>query len=285
MKTFTFLVIVLSAALCQAQIMPSMVTSSMKVLPNKEFDIRATYKMEPGPIPALAGGPFSGRKIFQQDQELSNGTKISRQTPTVMTYKNSAGSMRVEWPFRKPNNCPPEWELPLQVEFIDAVAGYHYVLDTVHHVAHRGPIEITRGKPAPTTPRAAAQAPPIPSPDSNRPRSSTEPLGNTVIDGVAVEGSRTTTVYPAGSRMGNDRPVTTTSEVWGSPELGAPLFRKSNDPRSGDEKSAYFDIDRNEPNPALFQVPADYQIVDESGPFAITFRFRLNESGKLEPIN
>jgi hypothetical protein len=285
MKTFTCIaLIVLSAAVCRAQIMPSMVTSSMKVLPNREFEIRATYKMEPGPIPALSGGPFSGRTVLQTDQELTDGTKISRQSQTIMTYKNSAGSIRVEWPFRRPNNCPSEWDLPLQIEFIDAAAGYHYVLDTVHRVAHRGPIEIIQSKPAPTPPRTVAPPPPISNPDGTRPLSSTEPLGSTVMDGVPVEGRRTTTVYPAGSRMGNDRPVTTTSEVWGSPELGAPLFRKSSDPRSGDAKAAVYDIDRSEPNPSLFQVPGDYKIVDESGPFAITFKFRLNESGKLEPV-
>jgi len=49
------------------------------------------------------------------------------------------------------------------------------------------------------------------------------------------------------------------------------LFRKTSDPRSGDEIAASYDIVRSEPDPSLFQVPSDYQIVDEPGPFAITF--------------
>jgi hypothetical protein len=287
MKTFAFIaltVLVLSATPCQGQIMPSMVYSSMRTRPNGVFEIRATYKLEPGPVPALSGGPFSAQKVFQNDQELTDGTHISRQSPTIHTYQDSAGNIRIEWPFKKPDRCPPQWELPLQVEIINAAAGYHYILDTVHRVAHRGAIEIIPRKPAPPLPQNPAPNAPIQTTDSARPQSSTETLGSMVIDGLAVEGKRTTTTYPAGSRMGNDRPVTTSSEVWVSPELNLPAFKKTSDPRSGDEKSAYFNIDRTEPDPSLFQVPTDYQIVDEPGPFAIIFTFRLNESGKLEPV-
>jgi hypothetical protein len=236
-------------------------------------------------VPALTGGPFSAHKLFQQEQELTDGTRISRQSPTIHTYQDSAGNIRIEWPFKRPDRCPPQWELPLQVEIIDAAAGYHYILDTVHRVAHRGIIEIIPRKPAQPLPQRPAPNAPIQTADNTRPQSLTESLGSKVIDGLAVEGNRTTTTYPAGSRMGNDRPVTTSSEVWVSPELNLPAFRKTSDPRSGDEKSAYFDIDRTEPNPSLFKVPADYQIVDEPGPFAITFQFRLNRAGKLEPVN
>ena len=73
--------------------------------------------------------------------------------------------------------------------------------------------------------------------------------------------------------MGNDGPVTITSEEWATPGSAMPPFRKVSDPRSGDETAASFDIVRGEPDPSLFQVPADYQIVDEPGPFAITFTF------------
>jgi hypothetical protein len=49
--------------------------------------------------------------------------------------------------------------------------------------------------------------------DPTRPVSTSENLGAQSIDGVPVEGRRTTTTYPAGSQ-GNDRPIVATSEIW-----------------------------------------------------------------------
>jgi hypothetical protein len=52
MKALAFIVLAalaLGAFPCYGQIMPSMVTSSMRVRPNGEVEIKATYKMEPGP--------------------------------------------------------------------------------------------------------------------------------------------------------------------------------------------------------------------------------------------
>jgi hypothetical protein len=279
MKAFAFLVpivLALSSYPCHGQIIPSMVTSSTRILPNGEIEIRATYKMEPGPIPAFLGDPFSLKRVFQKNQVLADGTNIEKQTPAILHYQDSAGRFRGEYPFRRPANFPNRFDLPPQIEIIDSVAGYHYILDTVHRVAHRGVIEIIPRKPLPPPPKAPLPPPPSQTPgpgDDTRPQRSTEPLGDKVIDGLPLEGKRTTTTYPAGSDMGNDRPVTITSEEWASPGSAMPPFRKTNDPRSGEETAASYDIVRGEPDPSLFQIPADYRIVDEPGPFAITFIF------------
>lgn len=275
MKTFVFIVLVvlaLSSFPCYGQIIPSMVTSSMKVLPGGEIEIRATYKMEPGPIPAFLDDPFSLKRVFQKDQVLADGTKIEKETPSVLHYQDSVGRVRAEYPFRKPPNFPNQLDLPSQVEIIDSVAGYHYVLDTVHRVAHRGVIEVIPRKPSPPPPPGKAPNPPGPG-DGTQPQRSREPLGEKVLDGLPLEGERTTTTYPAGSNMGNDRPVTITSEEWTVPGSAMPPFRKTSDPRSGDETAASYDIVRGEPDPSLFQIPADYRIVDEPGPFAVTYLF------------
>ena len=279
MKAFAFIgpvALALSAFPCYGQIIPSMVTSSMRVRPNGGIEIRATYKLEPGPIPAFLGDPYSLKRIFQKKQVLADGTNIEKQTPAILHYQDSAGRFRAEYPFKRPPNLPSRYDLPPQVEIIDSVAGYHYILDTVHRVAHRGVIEVIPRKPLPPQPQNALPNPPsqTPSPGaSTYPQRSTEPLGGKVIDGLPLEGSRTTTTYPAGSGMGNDRPVAITSEEWATPGSTIPPFRKTSDPRSGDETAASYDIVRGEPDPRLFQVPAEYQIVDEPGPFAITFTF------------
>ncbi len=81
------------------------------------------------------------------------------------------------------------------------------------------------------------------------------------MEGVLVEGDRTTVTYPVGA-LGNDRPITTVSEVWRSSDLKTVVLRKNSDPRSGRSTTRLTNISRAEPDPFLFQVPADYQIVD-----------------------
>jgi hypothetical protein len=279
MKAFTFLLpvaLAVSSIPSFGQIVPSMVTTSTRVLPAGEIEIRATYKMEPGPIPAFLDDPYSLKRVFQKNQVLADGTSIEKQTPPVLHHQDSAGRFRAEYPFRRPQNFPDRFELPPQVEIIDSVAGFHYIIDTVHRIAHRGAIEIIARKPLPPQPPKVQPNPPVRPPvagSSAQPQRSTEPLGNRVIEGVPLEGKRTSTTFPAGSNMGNDHPVTITSEEWSTPGSTMPPFRRISDPRSGDETAASYDIVRGEPDPRLFQIPPDYQIVDEPGPFAVTYIF------------
>jgi len=89
-----------------------------------------------------------------------------------------------------------------------------------------------------------------------------------VIEGVAAEGHRTVQTWPTGA-MGNDRPFQVVSEYWYSPEIKEAVLNKSSDPRSGENTTKLINISRNEPDPSLFMPPADYAVVDETGPFQI----------------
>ncbi len=86
-------------------------------------------------------------------------------------------------------------------------------------------------------------------------------LDSRVINGLWVEGIQNTMTFPAGM-MGNDRPITTVEERWFSPELGETLLFKRSDPRSGETVQRLTDLDRSEPDPTLFRVPADYRVED-----------------------
>ena len=113
--------------------------------------------------------------------------------------------------------------------------------------------------------------PPAAAAASARPRprtAGTEDLGTQMIDGVSVHGTRTTTVIPTGT-VGNDGPITTTRDVWFSPELNLVIRTVTTDPRSGTQTSGIGNLSRDEPDPTLFTVPADYIIVDETGDFTI----------------
>ena len=90
-----------------------------------------------------------------------------------------------------------------------------------------------------------------------------EPLGQKMLDGVLAEGSRTTTVIPAGA-IGNERAITVVTEQWFSPDLEILLMTKHSDPRGGESTYTVSNITRGEPGAGLFDVPSDYTIRESS---------------------
>ena len=106
-----------------------------------------------------------------------------------------------------------------------------------------------------------------------------EQLGAQTIEGVAAEGTRTTFTIAAG-KIGNDRPIVTVNERWYSKELQTIVLSKNSDPRLGETTYRLTNIDRSEPDPSLFQVPADYTVVD--GGFGRNFNFFFQESPNVE---
>lgn len=108
------------------------------------------------------------------------------------------------------------------------------------------------------------QTQPSPAQKADAPEISRDPLGTQTIEGLLVQGTRTSTVYPVGA-FGNDRPLSVITETWRSPELETVLLMKLSDPRSGETTIRLTNISRSEPDASLFQVPAGYEITD-AGP-------------------
>lgn len=86
-----------------------------------------------------------------------------------------------------------------------------------------------------------------------------ESLGTQTIEGVQAEGTRVTFTIPAG-KIGNERPIVTVNERWYSAELQTVVMSKNSDPRMGETTYRLTNIVRSEPDPGLFQVPADYTV-------------------------
>lgn len=84
-----------------------------------------------------------------------------------------------------------------------------------------------------------------------------EDLGTQIIEGVQATGTRVTFTIPAG-QIGNERPIEIVDERWFSKDLQAFVLTKHSDPRSGETVYRLTDINRTEPDPSLFLVPADY---------------------------
>ncbi len=215
--------------------------------------------------PVVTGAAYSAEVVYERIQTLADGTHITQKAQSTKQYRDSEGRTRME-------TSPGGAEV---VEIHDPVSGFRYILDVQNHVAHRftPPAESTSGvasytQTARADSSAANSAPghgitPTQTP-TYRPQSSTESLGSQTIEGVYVEGKKTTTTFPVGF-MGNDRPLVRVMESWISPDLKITVVSKNSDPRMGESTMRLRNINRSEPDPALFGVPADYQIVDENG--------------------
>ena len=90
-----------------------------------------------------------------------------------------------------------------------------------------------------------------------------ESIGQKLIDGVPADGTRKSVVFPAGA-IGNQQPITVMSEQWFSPDLDIFLMTRHSDPRTGETTYSLSNIIRVEPSPLLFEVPADYTVMESS---------------------
>jgi hypothetical protein len=96
-------------------------------------------------------------------------------------------------------------------------------------------------------------------PDHATPDIKTESLGAKTIDSIPVTGTRTTTTIPAGA-IGNDKDLVITRESWYSADLKLVIQSTQTDPRFGESSYTLTNIQRREPDPSMFQVPAGYTV-------------------------
>jgi len=77
------------------------------------------------------------------------------------------------------------------------------------------------------------------------------------LEGLKVNGERTTWTIEAG-KIGNEKPILITREVWRSPDLMLTVSSRSADPRVGEQNYRLEKVRRGEPDAALMKPPADY---------------------------
>jgi hypothetical protein len=85
-----------------------------------------------------------------------------------------------------------------------------------------------------------------------------EDLGEQVLEGLLVQGTRMKDTIPAGS-MGNERPIEIVTERWYSKDLDAMVLQRFADPRFGETTSRLVNVVLGDPSPDLFQVPQGYE--------------------------
>lgn len=221
-------------------------------------------------LTTIAGVPVSYLRSQENTQTLSDGTHLTRKSTIYFYERDSEGRVRTENPLTLGGSGSAHKSQVQIVRIEDPIAGFQYMVDTQNHIAYR-----FKFADCPQTEQASTKTS-ITSANDSHPKSpsspeqihiqhSSESLGIDVIEGVSARGRRTTTIFPVGL-FGNDRPITRTCETWSPLEdLGNDVLSRCTDPRFGTSIVRVTNISRAEPDPALFQVPAGYQIIDAHG--------------------
>jgi hypothetical protein len=242
--------------------------------PSARRQISCSMTLSPNLGMAASGptAPYSAVRESSTVQTLSDGTHISHKPTSEKIYRDSQGRTRTELSFCRGIADTPD---AVVIEIHDPVSGYADILDEQNHVAHRYAQQarqpaIRPATTAETIPPQPALKTVIPRQNTAAPNSTTESLGAQTMEGVLVEGTKTTMIIPEGSQD-NDRPITVVNERWISPDLDITILSKDNNPRYGEITTRLTNIDVSNPVLSLFQPPPDYKIVDETEPTTLKY--------------
>jgi hypothetical protein len=94
-------------------------------------------------------------------------------------------------------------------------------------------------------------------------KTTTEELGQQIVEGVLATGRRSTTVIDAGT-IGNERPIHIVSEQWTAADLKLLVATKHTDPRTGETTYRLTNITQAEQPRSLFEVPSDYTLKEST---------------------
>jgi hypothetical protein len=187
-------------------------------------------------ITATVARDSEGRTV--QTQTLSNGTKFTAIfDPVAKTNTDFTSDAKVAHVMTLPSTMPSGATVAIASGFAGATAGP--AVGAVGGFFVEGHTNTAQG--------------------NNKLNAVTESLGRKAIEGIEVVGTRSTSTIPAGA-IGNDKALTSTREIWESPELKLIISSTQNDPRFGQTTYSLTNIQRSEPEAALFQVPPDYKI-------------------------
>jgi hypothetical protein len=230
------------------------------------------------PVP---GAPYTATATTKSIQTLADGNQVY-QTSTGTIARDSQGRTRQDAPL--PTGSDSSAEAPHLVFIQDPVTHTSYILNLTDKTAQKTPLPASTAGPSAASAAhgeifmrfagsgtgngLSADTPTFvrhSSPGSEP--AATEDLGSQTMEGLRVNGVRTTQTIPAG-QMGNAKPFTIVNEVWTSPDLKTVIYSKRSDPLVGEMVYQLTDIARAEPDSSLFTIPADFQIVDGPKPIA-----------------
>jgi hypothetical protein len=204
----------------------------------------------------LTGVPYSATRKTTRVQKLADGTTITNEG-TAKEARDSNGRTYRENVFKPFGENSEQGEFSVIIVFdpvnrvmMNWASNTKQV--TIVHMREPGQVQ---------QPSTVTQVQP-PAIKMAQMKPEIEDLGTKTIDGVEAKGRRITRVIPVG-REGNDRPITVTDEQWSSPDLRIVVQSTMDDPRTGTTTMELSNVDRGEPDPTLFQVPAGYTVKEQ----------------------
>jgi len=194
------------------------------------------------------GRPFSGRSSTEWTRTLEDGTVVTTHAFGILVARDREGRI-----VREVRSFVPvgsnEQSPVTEIRIFDPVTHSRTACKIATHRCN------VTGYHAPTsfTPRPPGAF------DDGKRNLTRESIGNDVIDGISVVGTRETVTTGAGV-IGNSQPLVVTNEFWYSPDLQVNLAVTRKDPREGTQVVRVGDVSRSEPDPALFKIPAGFQV-------------------------
>jgi hypothetical protein len=208
---------------------------------------------------SISGVPFSAEVVKESTQLMPDGTSTRHETHGRM-FRDSAGRTRSETELE----CSIAGAEPKRyVTIIDPVQQLSIVLDVaakraaVFHLPVPTAMPVNELKLVARAQSAHRDAAGRSATNGDAP----EELGTMVLEGFSVTGSRRTHANEAGAADKSQKAVT---ENWFSPELKIELLSTTQVSQSATRTTKLSNIVPGEPDPTLFQTPADYAIQENS---------------------
>jgi hypothetical protein len=208
-----------------------------------------THHVDGISVRPLPGQPFSGRSTTEWTRTLEDGSVVTTHL-FAMVARDSHGRIYREGRNFVPVNSNQE---PRRFRFIisDPVTHTRTVCMVAAHSCNVTNYFVS----------TAITLRPVGPFDDGKRTLARESLGNDVMDGINVVGTRETLTISAGV-MGNSQALSITREFWYSPDLQVNLAITRKDPREGTQLIRVHEVSRSEPDPSLFKVPEGYAVHD-----------------------
>jgi hypothetical protein len=219
------------------------------------------------------GRPISATEERKTVQTLSDGTELLNSDSNLF-YRDVLGRTRLEQTVQGKTI----------VTIRDPVAGFIVRIDPEQKSANKAAMAARGGRsgsPAETSPAALADLQKMEVIQDNRttslpataaasparlklPDIAEEDLGIETVNGVPAVHTRNTQTIPAG-KIGNNKDIHIVNERWYSDDLEMLVKSVNSDPRFGVTTYQLTNVARSDPDPTLFQIPADYTVTDAPG--------------------
>jgi hypothetical protein len=208
-----------------------------------------TYHVDGISVRPLPGQPFSGRSTTEWTRTLDDGSVVITHL-FAMVARDSQGRI-----YREGRNFVP-------VDSDQEPKRYRFkIYDPITHTLTLCMVANHSCSVTSFSASTAFSLRPVGPFDDGKRTLARESLGNNVMDGINVVGSRETITINAGV-VGNSQALLITREFWYSPELQVNLAITRKDPREGSQVVRVNEVSRSEPDPNLFKVPEGYAVHD-----------------------